>query len=50
MSEVTCHHCRMEVPMSANKCPYCLENPQDGSSANVVWWILAILLLIWFFG
>jgi hypothetical protein len=26
----TCTHCRMEVPTSANKCPYCLENPNDG--------------------
>jgi hypothetical protein len=31
----TCTHCRMEVPTSARKCPYCLENPYDGFTGSV---------------
>ena len=47
---MTCSHCRMEVPTGANKCPYCLESPMDGYSANVVWWILGAVFLFWLFG
>ena len=36
-----CGHCRNEVDSNAIKCPYCLENPNDGASYFWGWLVLA---------
>lgn len=36
-----CTHCRNEVDSLATKCPYCLENPNDGASMIWGWVVVA---------
>ena len=53
----TCTHCRMEIPFAANKCPYCLEQPNDTSGWDI--WnniisalfmgLIAFVLILWIF-
>ena len=45
----TCTHCRMEVPTTANKCPYCLENPGDGFEVwtqIISWTIIGTIIFV----
>jgi len=54
----TCHHCRLDIPLSASVCPGCLDNDPGGSllgSLNIlIEWCLGIaifgLFFLWLFG
>ena len=41
-----CGHCYNQVEDMATKCPYCLENPNDGASTIWGWVVIALGVFI----
>jgi len=49
----TCKHCRLEMPTSAQKCPNCLEDGNEGYGMIGGWLVMALgayILFSMFFG
>ena len=40
-----CIKCRMDIPVDAEKCPYCRSNQKPKSTSRIIIWIIVIALL-----